>query len=571
MADFVLIKQLKGRDIMMMINDVVKPHVSFGKKSDLIISHDRRNVQKLQKLNDMLGKIIKDIGGINDYSTFDANVIKAQEKIEQLRKETIDAWGTCPSALKPKLQRLDQMQDQLTAIQEAYKKINKDIDEETPGLIVPGQSKESKDKKGDKILTDTMDIMALYNSLPKNGEDIKRLFAEKGSAREVKTSNLTSTELKGALSEMEKPQWDFAKLNAQDAAIYPKLQNQLLVGDIKQIIDDQVKLIDKKLSELKENNGKMVPAVGVKVFGPETTGKIMALETAKLRRTTLQESILMPGVIENLDKPDVMLQPVPYAAPEAFKIDKTHVPSKQEIMEILELNKPYKPVLNKLFPDGLNLYVVPGYFDSKSGDIEGGMCIPGQPDAGVWLNSYDNEMRHQYFTMLEKQTALLREVDIKQTSTLRGNKDRARALAHEIGHVISYKIEENEKASQPAEKSSSIVLSSADGVGFIDAWKSLRMGAELNGHENHKNETRGLSEANLKNLRMAIDLEMIAEDIRIAMTDQNLPAASRLTGIQDQTETGQKQLANVKAYIKECLLEDKQPTEAMLKYVAGAR
>jgi hypothetical protein len=548
----------------MLVNAIGPVSVSFGKKKkDIVVAHDQQKIQKLQQLDDMLRGIIKEIGGIDQYTTFEANLLKAQEKIKRLRVETEEAWGSCPPALKQKLAALDKMDHQLEQIGQAFEEINGSIDKDKPGLIIPGGDKKSG---SGGLITDPADVMGAYNSLPKSTDEILRNLNQKTMPKS--SGLLTTEELKNSLSEISKPDWSFEKLNSQDAAIYPKLQGQLLIGSYKEIVNNQIELIDKKLSELKEKGGQLIPQTGIKLYSPETTGKIMALETARLRRSTLKESILMPGVIENLDKPDRMLQPVPGAAPEVFKIDKQYMPDKSEVKEILALNKAYKPVLNKLFPDGLNMYIVPGYFEGKTGDMEGGMCIPGHADQGIWLNSYDNESREAYFSMLENQTAVLRDVKLKHPSVLKGNKDRARAVAHEIAHVISYKLMEKDQAAQKSDSDSLILIASpTQGVDFFNAWKMLRTGAKLNGNETHRTETRGLTDADLMNLHKAIDYEMIAEDIRMTVTGDKLPAYSRLTGIFDSTPEGQKQLEKVKSFLTDCLLKDIEPAEALQKHL----
>jgi len=309
-----------------------------------------------------------------------------------------------------------------------------------------------------------------------------------------------------------------------------------------------------------------VPEVGIKVYTPGITGKILALETAKLRRLTVQDSKNLPENIDEemqkiieqkLSSPDILAQPVPFSIPAFFKIDKSFIPTKPEFQEIMKLNEPYKPVLNKLFPEGLKVFTVPGYSDDRLGDIEGGMSIPGYPDKGVWLSSYDYKERYTYSGTIERNIGRTRGITVDTPSVLNGNKDRARALAHEVGHVISYKIENNRLDSDDLSD-----------VSFTDGWKMHRKNAELN-DSTYKNYARLMTTGNLNNLRRFIDYEMIAEDIRQALTEDKIPASSAITGVFDHSKEGKTKLGDVKDYIRKCLLEGKSPTEVIFSQISG--
>lgn len=535
----------------------------FGNnQSKIVTTHNQQKVDSLKKLHDRLGEIIRTIGGITPQQTPEGNIFKAKERIAALRRETRQAWGSCPSALEHKLGQLDKLDRELSQIREGLKVVGESIDNEKPGqLILPGGNNSTD---GSGMITDTLDILAAYNSLPKDPAEIKRQMAEKGSAL-PKTDRLTTEELKSSFKLLEKENWDFEKFNAEDCKIYPKLKDQLIMGPLKEAITDQIKVIDKKLAELKES-GKQIPEVGVKLHSPSTTGKIMALETAKLRRSTLFQRLITPGLEDNLGSPDLMVQPIPSGPPQAFKIDKAFVPNAAQMKVALELNKPYKHILEKLFPEGLNMYVVPGYFTGKTGDIEGGMAIPGHPEAGVWLTSYNTEKRYDLVSALELATGAMKGMTRVTPSVLsNGDKDRARALAHEIGHAISYKLINDDKAQAGEKPASSIIVSLSNEVDFMSGWKGIRATAKLNNNDLDHRETRYMSDSDKLSLIEFVNYEKIAEDIRMTITGDKITASSKMTGIFDQlTPEGQKQLDRAKDYIKKCLIEGKTAAEALI-------
>ena len=86
-----------------------------------------------------------------------------------------------------------------------------------------------------------------------------------------------------------------------------------------------------------------------------------------------------------------------------------------------------------------------------------------------------------------------------------------------------------------------------------------------------KDDARFMTKGSLGNLRQVFEYEAIAEDIRTALTDKNLPAASSMTSFFDQTEEGKKQVINVKNYICKCLLEDKSPSEVIFEQVSNKK
>lgn len=507
--------------------------------------------------NERLNFIIKEIGGIGLSTDTLSNIQIALAKIQMLKQETQKAWGNCPTSLKQKLNRLDSLKNELSRIGDSINEANQNIDsKQQKKLILP---EGTKDKPA--IITG-MDALCAYNLLNRKPVD----------TQETKIKNLygdaiTQEDLEDSLKELKKDDWSFEKLNAEDSKIYPKLSKQLLIGGIKTTIEKQIGIIDEKLIKLQAEKGTFIPEVGVKVYDPKTTGQILALETAKLRRISVQNPISSAGFEDKLSRPDLLAQPIPIDSPVFFKIDKRFIPKEFDVQKILKQNEPFKPVLNKLFPEGLNVFMVPGYMDGKLGDIEGGMSIPGHPDKGVWLNSYNIEERYNYTSDLERVIGSLRGANNIKPSVIKGNDDRARALAHEIAHAVSYKLENN-YATQNNQKNSNTLLTSCGNVSFADGWKALRTNVQYN-DKSLKNEARFMTGNSLNNLRQFFEYESIAEDIRQTLTEKTLPASSSMTGLFDQTEEGGKQFGKVKNYIRKCLLEDRPPSEVLFNQVSN--
>lgn len=537
-------------------------NIAFGQESKIVKTKNGLNFQQLTQVQDAINNVIREIGGVSGaVPNNEIRIAKALEKINQLRRETEEAWGACPSALKQKIDKLDKLESTLKACSEAFNNVSEAIDKEPEGLILPDSCKEGADKG---IITDSSEITSAYNQLLISKPNIGAIL-QKGAKSEIFNSSAIK-EMKAITATLSEENWDFAKFNEMDSKVYSKIKDTLLIGSHKKTVETQLELIEQKLQELKDTKGVFVKEVGVKVYSPETTGKIMALETAKLRRTSLKDTFIMPGVNENLDKPDVMLQPISIGAPVAFKIDRSFVPNKEEINQLLNLNKNYQPILNKLFPDGLPVFIVPGYTDDKFGNLEGGMSLPGSANEGVWLNSYDIEERYNLTSLKEKQAGRYRDVENLNPSVLKGNKDRARALAHEIAHAISFKLMETDEAkkSDNVPLKSSLLLINND-VDLMTAWQGLRAGAKYNDLDKHKKQTENMKEDNKSMLYKFVDYETIAEDIRIAITGNVLPASSKMTGIFDHTEEGNKQIAKSINFLKKVLLEDVSPADALIQ------
>ena len=386
-------------------------------------------------------------------------------KIQMLEQDTKRAFSNCPGALKQKLDHLAALRRSLNTIKEEFITAKSEMDKsrQTGGLII--------NENANSGLISGADALRAYALLSTNPTKNIKTPQE----RTVYSDSITTQEVEDSLKELKKDDWSFEKLNANDSRIYPTLCTQLIFGDIKRIITEQVKLINEKLAQLKNEKGMLTPEVGLKVYTPKITGQILALETAKLRRTHLQSEIKLPDIEEKLSKPDILAQPIPTGLPIFFKIDKSFVPTKPDFQEVCKLNKPYKPVLNTLFPDGLPVFMVPGYIDDKYGEIEGGFSIPGYPDNGVWLNSYNYDDRYVYTSGIEYGLSALKGIQNFKPSVLSGKKDRARALAHEIGHAVHYKIEQSDQ--QNADLSTGLTKSLK--ISFLDGLKMLRIRAQF--------------------------------------------------------------------------------------------
>ncbi len=545
-------------NIKMNITKYSTNKLSFGdQKPPLVLTNNANNTKELYVLTERINAVIKEIGGINLYSDNTGNIQIALAKIEMLRLDTQRAWGNCPSALEQKLNRLDLLKNELNGISDLLGETNQNIDshQQNKGLILP---------KKELDLVSGIDALTAYNLLDRNPSNI-----QENKIRKLCLNAISQESLENSLKEIKKSDWNFEKLNAEDSKIYPQLSTQLIMGNIKTTIEKQIKTLDEKLIKLQNEKGTFVTEVGVKVYDPKVTGQILALETAKLRRISVQSPIIMPNIEQRLSNPAILAQPIPSDFPLFFKIDKKFIPKKVELQQILKLNEPFKPVLNKLFPEGLNVFMVPGYTDDKMGSIEGGISLPGYPDKGIWLNSYDFKERYNYTSNLEKVIGALRSVSAVKPSVLKGSNDRARALAHEIAHSISYKLENNHKQKN-IPKASGLLVTDCGNINFADGWRMLRTNVQFN-DRSLKDDARFMTKGSLGNLRQVFEYEAIAEDIRTALTDKNLPAASSMTSFFDQTEEGKKQVINIKNYVCKCLLEDKSPSEVIFEQVSNKK
>jgi len=521
--------------------------ISFksDKNQTVTISHNPKNINNLLDLNNQFLSVTKEIGGLKEYNGISDGIILAKGRIDELSRETQKAWGFNPKVLQEKLNALKGLSNQLDAIEELFNQNGNDIKGEKKGLILPEKP---------SILIDPMEVSAIYNKSIKGQPLSKKSFGP---------SNFTTTEeLRSALSPIEQDDWDYRKLNYRDSQMYKKLKGQLIVGENKKIITDQINTIDVHLTKLKKEGFEYSPDTHLNVYDHRTTGKILALETAKLRRTTLFDSIIRPEYDKNLERPDILLQPTPDNAPMVFKMDAQFAPKKYEVFEALEKNSGFKPIIKNLFPKGLPLYIVPGYLDEKMEDLNGGESIPGHPDEGVWVNSYNVDKKYDYTIGTETFMAKARGVEPFKPSVLKGNLNRARTIAHEIGHVVSYKVMNNDAMTMSKEGKQSLFTLSPE-VGFMDGWSGLRVNSKskLNGDEMNARSNRGMDSYDKKNLEKCIDYESIAEDIRMAATGDVLPASSKMTGVYDQSKEGQKDFKKVMHYVKQYFFKNKKPTE----------
>jgi hypothetical protein len=525
-------------------------NISFASKIDekpIIISSANGNLKIMQNRKSLLDGIITRIGGINLKTTGvtcdDAMIVQAE--IEQLKETVKKKQVMIPKVQEKRLKELDKLSRQAKKIQLAEENDRKKHNDPMPGLLIPSFK---------VILPTSSDIAAL------SVFNIGKIKKDSSiSDDDFQPMNITLHELKESLNSINEIDWDYEEFNRKDASLFPKIKHGFIDSDFNKEKTEQIKIIDKKLIELKKQ-GEFLPKNGLRVFYPETTGKIMALETAKLRRTFADTLICAPELEKVLGHSQIMVQPVEnFSTPLFFKIDKSFLPSKQDLKEIFKLNEPYKPILNDLFPDGLNVFVTPGYTTDSLDHLSGGISIPSSPESGVWLNSYNIKERFSSVSNLEKFIAKVRDIVNFTPSVLKGNADRARALAHEFGHVISYKKILNEKNNSVNNSITSLSLD------FLSGWKNYRDQAKLHLTDKlSKKHIKNMDEQNKQNYNQIVEFEMLAEDIRIAITGDTIPASSKMTGIYDCTAEGLKNLQKTVSYIQQVLLKHKTPLEIFI-------
>jgi len=95
-----------------------------------------------------------------------------------------------------------------------------------------------------------------------------------------------------------------------------------------------------------------------------------------------------------------------------------------------------------------------------------------------------------------------------------------------------------------------------------------RINAELNDNSSKK-YMRLMTDTSQKNLRQFTDYEMIAEDIRLALTEKTIPASSSMTSVFDHSKEGKEQLDKVKTYIRKCLVDNQSPSEVIFSQITG--
>lgn len=514
--------------------------------NDLIVPKNQNNYNDLLGIENELNSIITQVGGNKSGGGISNDIAFTKAKIKELEISTKDAWSNCPNVLKEKLAALNSLNDKLTALDIQYGDLNETMENDKGGIILP-------EKK--KLVTNPLEITAAYNKLlvnkPAQTQNIYK------SAKDFSADGIEKS-----LQTLDKNNWDYKKFNAQDAKLYQSMKDTVLIGDAKTAAKEQITTIDEKLKDLNENGFELYPNTNLKVYSAKTTGKILALESAKLRREALTKPIINAEVDQNLTKPDIMIQPTSVGKNLIFKINEQFTPTDFEVNETIENNKAYKPVIEKLFPDGLPLHIVPGYLNEKFGDMSGGETMPNDPDAGVWLNSYDYNKKYDYMSTLERTIAASRGLNDFTPSVSRGKEDRSRALAHEIGHVLSYKIMQNENNNQNSANSG--LLLSAD-IPFQSGWEGIRMEAKqhLNGNEMSSRQLKHLESDEVDNIRNFVNYEMLAEDIRLAVNGEKIPASSRMSGIYDQSEEGKEQYQKALNYVRNCLVEGKSPAEEL--------
>ena len=510
-------------------------------------SHNQNDYKKLIDINSRVNSIIEEIGGIDKANGLDFSIEAAKAKIYKLKLETDKAWSNCPEILKQKINKLDSLSQELDILHSDYEETTYNINTYKPGVILPEKQ---------KILTNPIELRGLYNKSMLN--NITPNFAD--TAKKITSETPPLDKLRNTLNITDRNNWNYEKFNHLDAYAYNEIKDSLLFEEDKKKIHEQISAIEKKLAKIKKEEVYKNSSTGLNIYYPNQTGRLLALETAKMRRTALLRSIIINEEDKYLAQPNILFQPTSTGESMPFLLDKRYVASNYDINSIVDKNEDYGPVLKKLFPEGLNLFIVPGYSALKGGNLNGGESIPTDPDAGVWLNSYDYEQKHDYSVLVENVIAKSRDLTNFNPSTLIGKDDRSRALAHEIGHAIYYKIQQKDNQSH-YETPQSIVNKD---INFITGWQFLRIEAKkhLNNNELNKRETRYLSDSDKMNLTTLVEYEMIAEDIRLALNSKTKEASSKMSGIYDQSEAGKYDFDKVTKYIRAVLLENRKPSEA---------
>lgn len=544
---------LKMKQTPQYINLNKNKQMKFGNQSP-IISKDTQNYSNLTVLKEELNKIIAKIGGIEIRSDFDGDILIAKEKIKMLKSQTNKAYENAPKILQQRTAELNFYDKRLSALQKSATSTFKAVENEKSELILPDEK--TNEKK--ELITNSLEALAAYNSISKNKSQRPENFS-------AEQKLISMAEISSSIDDTKEKTFDWKNFNKKDALFYSKLKNQLIFTDEKDLISNQIEFLTKKISELKQNESKTSLKTGLNVYLPESTGKIMTLDAAKLRRENLLNTIINPITDENLSKPNIISQSIKGQATQFFEIDEANSPDNNQIKEILALNSNYKPIINQLFEKGLDLYIVPGHSAKEFGAMEGGLCLPDNPDAGIWLEAYDVENRYAHMATKEKALAHLNEAENFKPSALPDNKDRARALAHELGHVISFKLMDKKKDDNKI--NSILSLDSSSGIDFMQGWKTLRIGCKLNDDRIIRNERKYMDEESIENINSIVDYEMVAEDIRTAITGEEIPASSKMTGIYDSSKEGKKQLTSVENFIQSCLLDNKTPSTSLFENI----
>ena len=509
-----------------------------------VVSQKNNNDKKdLLDLYNELINVTQQIGGVSKSFGIESDIEFSKAKIQQLKDETKKAWSNAPKILEEKLNSLDLINARLDSIKARYDKIRPDDINKKQEIFFPEKP---------QILTNQSELNAMYVKLQsaQNTSNNSRL-------KSLSNSALPLAALSKSLRLLDTDDWDFKEFNKQDSMVFSKLKNNIIFKHDKEKIKKQIEDIDTRLINLRDNGYNHQDSTNLNIFYPNETGKLLALETAKLRRESLLQDIVLDDSDQYLDNPNILLMPTSTGIKLPFLIDEKNTLNEYKINEVTNANNKY--ILKELFPRGLNTYFIPGYPAQKGGYLNGGECLPSDPDAGVFINSYDYNEKYEYLSLLEKTLAASRGLKSFIPSVLSGEEDVKRALAHEIGHVVSYKFN---KIEQSKTEQNDLLNTK---ISFMTGWQSLRMESKrhLNTNDLNPRETKYLTPESKANITQSIEFEMLAEDIRLAL-NQNTQTSSKMTGIYDQSEEGHKHYSKILNFIRAVLQDKIDPTDAFI-------
>lgn len=530
-----------------MINTTINPKTLSFKQNPRIIQVAGEDV-KLEKIHNRLNEVVHDLGGIEaekkEYQRLNPGknigiietVYLAKSRSDKLETEIKQHYGARPDMLQHKLGEIAKVKKVLEKLETAAKLEFKQV--ESPTLIDPSAPKGFHGNSLGILLPD---------GIEKESQLIK---ADVGTLHAYTGIYDTVVEMKNALSPLEKPDWDFETFNKKDAKLYSSLKDQILTSDMTDILRAQLGDIKSKIAEIKDSPTMHDPSLNVDVFSAEDTGRLLALETAKLRRENLTNSIQLvsdlsilsnggtddlSAVKDNLKKPDLLARSLPDGDIAYYTMSKDYAPTNDEIFEALSLNQAFQPILDEKVKDGVDVFFVPGMKAGIENRLAEGIVDMSGKKPEIWLNSYNPMEKYTAYASDASVQHLSRENEDFKPAVLTGNDERARNLANKLGQVVAEKIiAETEK-----QVGSSLILQAGD-FDFLSGWKTYREGTDT--------------------------LDTLAEDIRIAFTEKMIPASSSETGTYDQSELGENAYKEAIEYTRGCLKEHKSPSAFLMDH-----
>ena len=511
----------------------------------LLIAQNQQAIRAICASQDALSNVITQIGGLDDEKTGDLaeSVLKAKAKIARLKVTTKQAWSTSPESLREKMTRLAGLERTLEEVQRVSDRSFMHAGDEQ-SIYLPKRPLASGN-----VLGDTLQILAHYNALPTDTKNTIRIVSNPHSYSDnVDKMNLAISDLEG--------NWSFQKFNRKDCRFYETLTQEPLSLEEKHILSAQIITIDKKIDELKKNKAVNVPELHARLYKPEVMGQILALETAKFRRSVLIDPLKNEIKHEYLKNPQFFVQTG--ETPLLIKIDNQFWPTDTEIAEMIELNKAYKPILERLFPQPININLLPGHEETVDGFVGKGFNFARNPEQGVWISSCDFAPLAAEHNSSYRYKATEYGIENYLPSAIESSTDRSRVLAHELGHIVAFRqIQLDSDQASPGK-----LITDINEMKFFEIWKGLRV-------ESKAFAGKGKIFTPLHNMLspLGIAYEMVAEDIRIAVTGDKVSASSRISGIFDQTAEGRPHFEKTIAFLQDFLIARKPILECLMKHM----